>query len=134
MDVGTFTGNLTVASDLVVTDAPADLMSITRANGVTVHWTGGDPSGIVTISGSSIDLTAHGAAFVCRQNASAGQFTVPAAILTQLPASVAIQGFAIPGAFSVGSSGAGARFASPSGVDFLTAGNFWTWGYGTQYK
>jgi hypothetical protein len=78
------------------------------------------------------------AAFVCIQNTSAGQFTVPSSVLAQLPASAVIGagGFNIVtrGTLSVTAAGKGARFASPSGLDILTANNYWSWSYTPQYQ
>lgn len=142
-DVGTFTGNLDIVPDLVVTNNPDDFKLINRGNGVTVRWTGGEASTFLTISGTSFTLnmqsgSPEGAGFVCIQNTSAGQFTVPSNILTQLPASGVIGGggfsFITRGTFSVTASGKGARFATPSGLDILTAFNSWIWGYTPQYQ
>ena len=89
-DVGVFNGGLDTVADLVVTN-PDSFKLINRSGGITVNWTGGEQSGVVVISGfSSSSININGVtitAFVCTQNVSAGQFTVPASILTQLPAS-----------------------------------------------
>src|SRR5579872_535598 len=85
-DVGAFSGNLNTVADLVVTN-PSNFSLINRSGGVTVNWTGGEQSNLVFISGSSATLngaTITGNAFICSQNVSAGQFTVPASILAQL--------------------------------------------------
>jgi hypothetical protein len=85
-----------------------------------------------------LNQTGGGAAFLCIQNVSAGQFTVPAGILNQLPASTAISAgginVVIRGVFAVTARGAGARFSAPSGVDILTGQNSWIWLYNTQYQ
>lgn len=138
-DVGSFSGTLDIVPDLVVASNPGDFKVINRGNGVTVRWTGGDSSTFLTISGAStaLDLgtgSMAGAAFVCIQNVSAGQFTVPASILNQLPASMSFGGVSIPGSFSVSASGKGARFTAPSGLDILTAINSWDWSYTPQYQ
>lgn len=137
-DVGAFTGRLDIVSDLVVTNNPDDFKVINRSNGVTLRWTGGEPSTILTIAGSSVASLSQGAAFVCIQNASAGQFTVPASVLNQLPASAVIGAagfnFVTRGTLSVTAAGKGARFASPTGLDILTANNYWVWSYTPQYQ
>src|SRR5581483_3231455 len=51
-DVGPFTANYALPTIFTWTDQ-SSITSVSRANGVTVHWTGGNPSGYVTISGSS---------------------------------------------------------------------------------
>jgi uncharacterized protein (TIGR03437 family) len=141
-DVGAFSGSLTVAGDLVVTN-PDDLKVVNRANGATVRWTGGEPSTVLTISGTSITVNSSGqvgagAGFVCIQNTSAGQFTVPASILTQLPASPTLSAGAISiitrGSFGVTAGGKGNRFNAPAGLDILTANNFWSWIFSTEYR
>jgi hypothetical protein len=137
-DVGAFTGTLDIVPDLVVTNNPDDLKLIDRGSGVTLRWTGGEPSTFLTISGSSASSATDGALFLCIQNVSAGQFTVPSSVLSQLPASptIAAGGFSFVtrGTLSVTASGKGKRFASPAGLDILTANNYWIWSYTPQYK
>jgi hypothetical protein len=140
-DVGSFSGALDTVLDLVVTN-PDDLKVINRANGVTVRWTGGDSSTVLTISGGSITVNSSGStsgfAFACIQNTSAGSFTVPSSILSQVPASATINagGFNLVtrGSFSVTAAGQGVRLPTPSGLDILTANNGWTWTFTPQYQ
>ena len=141
-DVGLFSGNLDTVADLVVTNTD-NFKLINRSGGITVNWTGGEQSNILVISGSSFSLNLqtqaiNGSAFVCIQNVSAGQFTVPASILTQLPASPVTTAGGVSiitrGTFSVTASGKGARFTAPSGVDILTANNSWVWTFTPQYQ
>jgi len=140
-DVGSFSGGLDTVADLVVTNTD-NFKLINRSGGVTVSWTGGEPTGIVVISGASASaININGVAitaFICTQNVSAGQFTVPASILAQLPASSVTTAGGISiitrGSFSVTSSGKGARFTAPSGVDILTANNSWVWSFTPQYQ
>lgn len=137
-DVGAFSGTLNIVPDLVVTNNPDDFKVINRSSGVTVRWTGGEPSTFLTISGGSASSPSDGAAFVCIQNTSAGQFTVPASVLARLPASAVIGAggfnFVTRGTLSVTAGGKGVRFASPSGLDLLTANNYWIWTYTPQYQ
>ncbi|MGJ5818728.1 hypothetical protein [Paludibaculum fermentans] len=142
-DVGGFSGALDIVQDLVVTNNPDDFKVLDRNGGITVRWTGGEPSTVLTISGSSYTInqqtsSAEGSAFVCIENTSAGQFTVPASILSQLPASGVIGAggfnFITRGTFSVTASGKGSRFSTPSGLDILTVFNFWSWSFTPQYK
>jgi len=141
--VGAFNGNLDTVSDLVVTN-PDNFSLINRSGGITVTWTGGEQSSVLSISGASFTLDSqtqaiNGSAFICIQNVSAGQFTVPASILTQLPASpvttsIGAINLITRGSFSVTASGKGARFTAPSGVDILTANNSWVWTFTPQYQ
>jgi uncharacterized protein (TIGR03437 family) len=83
-DVGPFNATLTLPASFTWTNRNA-ITSVTRANGVTVNWTGG--TGYVTISGLSATLQSVGAKFLCLAPASAGTFTVPPVVLLALPAS-----------------------------------------------
>ena len=114
--VGAFSGEVTVANPPNWTNRNA-INAITRGEGVTVQWTGADAAReFVEISGSSIALSAsRGAGFICRQQAAAGTFTVPAAVLTALPASQTQE--QIPsGLLSVGTVSRTVRF-SATGLD-----------------
>ncbi len=60
---------------------------ITRANGVTITWTGGDANGYVDIQGYA-GLTQAGGydvGFECTAPATAGTFTIPPSILLAMP-------------------------------------------------
>lgn len=137
-DVGALSGTLDIVPDLVVTNNPDDFKLINRGSGVTLRWTGGEPSTFLTISGSSASSATDGAMFLCIQNASAGQFTVPSSVLSQLPASAVIGagGFNLitRGTLILTANGKGKRFASPTGLDILTANNNWIWSYTPQYQ
>ena len=63
--------------------------SIDRTQGTQLTWTGGDPNGVVAITGESIaqaGTVSYSGFFYCFANASDGQFTVPPFITSQLPA------------------------------------------------
>jgi uncharacterized protein (TIGR03437 family) len=62
---------------------------VQRTQGMTVMWSGAEPSSLVTIRGVSNpnDPTSPPVAFVCVEKASALQFTIPPAVLLSLPAS-----------------------------------------------
>ncbi|HXM43332.1 MAG TPA: hypothetical protein VN924_18995 [Bryobacteraceae bacterium] len=71
----------------------SQISTISRAGGLTLTWSGGDPNTYIGISGSSI-VTVNGsspqtlgATFGCVAPVSAGTFTVPASILMSLPPS-----------------------------------------------
>ena len=136
--IGAFNGSVTIVPDLVVTNDPEQLKQINRGSSVTVRWTGGEPGTVLTITGVSADTSGNGAGFSCIENVSAGSFTIPASILGQLPASPSVGAggisFVVRGALAVTARGAGARFTTPSGADILTAINFWSWLYQTQFQ
>jgi hypothetical protein len=136
-DVGAFSGSLVIPPQFVVTNNPDDFKVINRSKGITVRWTGGDPASLVTIDGASLSTPPNGVAFVCMEYASAGQFTVPASVLTQLPASAVVGAGGINlvmrGSFGV-TTGKSVRFTAPPGLDLLIATGQWIWSYTPQYQ
>lgn len=68
----------------------AQISSIDRAAGVTITWSGGDPSGFVEIKGGSSTLNAQAdqliGGFTCIVPVSDRSFTIPPYILSALPA------------------------------------------------
>jgi uncharacterized protein (TIGR03437 family) len=129
-DVGSFSVPVTLPPTLVWTNAAAST-TVNRANGLTVTWTGGDPNGLVQISGLSFRLTgtdatsAVGGYFICTAKTTDGSFTVPSIVLLALPPSgvLGIPGFEIPfpGVLSIAS--ATATFANVNGLDFFSVGS-----------
>ncbi|MBY0503495.1 MAG: hypothetical protein K2X03_06290 [Bryobacteraceae bacterium] len=93
-DIGPFTASLRVPTPIVWTNQTS-FSTVIRSSGLTVNWTGGEATDVITILGSSgvrgggtqanpiFDTTT----FVCTARGDAGSFNVPAAVLTQLPAS-----------------------------------------------
>jgi uncharacterized protein (TIGR03437 family) len=63
-------------------------LTVTRANGVTLNWTGGTASSVVRIVGqqSTDPSNSTGASFRCYAAANAGTFTVPPSVTLSLPA------------------------------------------------
>jgi hypothetical protein len=132
VDVKSFKFSLMVPTPLTWTNMDS-VGPVIRANGQLVTWTGGDPGGIVTISGASIQLgsdpsgnNAVGAFFTCTAPVSAGQFTIPAPVLLSLPASTVfmpIAGVSIDtGSLSVGTSSLPVNF-SAEGLNYGFAGS-----------
>lgn len=96
-DVGAFTVSLNLSSPLVWSNMNS-ISTVTRANGQTVTWTGGDPSSTVSITGTSFG-SINGSqtdfvvgAFTCQAPASAGTFTIPSAVLLSMPPSISFLG------------------------------------------
>ena len=86
LDIGAFSTGFTVPPPLVWTGRD-QLMVVNRAQPLTISWTGGDPGQIVGIIGIGEDLpTNSSAAFSCIAPIGASSFTVPADILSALPA------------------------------------------------
>ena len=112
-DVGPFSVNFNNPAPLNWTPPS----TITRANGATISWTGGDPNGYLTITGTSTyigDSQANSGSvtFLCTARVSAGSFTVPPPVLLALPPSSALSGTAIvlPGTLSLGTTSLSATF------------------------
>ncbi|MBZ5552179.1 MAG: hypothetical protein LAO21_05625 [Acidobacteriia bacterium] len=88
-DVPAFTGSVTLPSPpLTFDNIDAIGNSIDRGSGVTVKWSGGDPSSFVNISGNSINVSGNVTLtgdFTCSERISAGQFTVPPFVTLALP-------------------------------------------------
>ncbi|MCX6629700.1 MAG: hypothetical protein NTW28_18945 [Candidatus Solibacter sp.] len=90
-DVGTFNTSITLGSLLTLANPlPA---TVVRSAGLTLNWTGGNASDLVEIIGSSSTSTGTGSStvtnsttFICLTTAGQRTFTVPASVLTQLPA------------------------------------------------
>ena len=89
-DVGKFSTSVTMGPPLSITNGLPS--TVNRSAGLTLNWTGGNPTDLVEIFGSSSAITGTGASqttdtwtFVCTTNAGAKTFTVPPSVLTQLP-------------------------------------------------
>jgi uncharacterized protein (TIGR03437 family) len=95
--VGAFTATLQMAAPVTWSNVDS-ISTVTRANGLTVNWTGGDPSTYVGITGLSIgsvngsDTDFVVGDFTCQAPVSAGAFTVPSGVLLSLPASATVAG------------------------------------------
>jgi len=89
-DVPGFTGNLTLPNPQLGFVGIDQITSVTRSQGVTVQWTGGDPNGYVTVTGTTTNVgTGPGSVtlsstFSCSAADSDGQLTVPAWVTMSL--------------------------------------------------
>ncbi|MBS1858344.1 MAG: hypothetical protein JST11_23440, partial [Acidobacteria bacterium] len=90
-DAPKFSAQITIPAMPVLTspapDAPKPTL-VTRSNGLTVTWTGGQANQIVQLEGfNTTDITyTVGADFLCSVPASAGTFTIPPDVLMPMPA------------------------------------------------
>jgi len=119
-DIGPFEASVTVPAPFVWTNRDG-ISTITRSQGLALTWSGG--AGVMIISGVSARRVGgtednpdyDGAAFVCFANAGAGNFTVPASILNQLPESGDVMTGAGLGFLFLSNSGPveGGRFNAP---------------------
>lgn len=86
-NVGSINAPFTIPAPPVLTGLTNGSLTVTRANGVTLNWTGGAAGSIVRIVGQqSTDLSnSKGASFRCYVPANAGTFTVPPSVTLSLP-------------------------------------------------
>ncbi len=86
--VGSFLGKATLPSPPEWTNQDA-ITSVSRSQDLLITWSGGDPDKeYIYIMGVSNDLTTWASGgFLCTERVSAGQFTVPAHVLSMLPPS-----------------------------------------------
>jgi len=96
-DVGAFKVTLQMASPLVWTNM-SSISTVTRSSGLTVNWTGGDPSTYVNITGLSFG-SVNGSTtdfvvgdFTCQAPIAPGTFTVSSPVLLSLPPSTTVAG------------------------------------------
>lgn len=139
-DIGTFSGSILLAPELEWTNR-AELDVIQRTTGVTVTWSGGDPTGFVTIQGQSFvtngtQLT--GTTFQCVARNSDRRFTIPATVLLTLPVSETLE--VTPGVFrlqrgalAVASLGTPVRVHA-TGLDLGSFGSQMTVVQSTQWR
>jgi uncharacterized protein (TIGR03437 family) len=90
-DVGAFNASVNLGSALNISGGLPT--AITRGNGLTLNWTGGNSTDVVNIIGiagqnigTGTNARVDATEFFCTTTAGAGTFTVPASILNQLPA------------------------------------------------
>jgi uncharacterized protein (TIGR03437 family) len=118
-DVKNFTATLRVPTPMTWTNMDA-ITSVVQSQGVTVNWTGADPSSTVSIFGTSsnkIGVVNVSGVFICTAPASAGTFSVPAIVTLSLPPSLSASGTPT-GALALQSTVSN-KFTAP-GLDFAT--------------
>jgi len=122
-DVGPFATTLTFMGPLLSWTNSAAAATIDRSQGFTYTWTGGNAETYPAMTGTSTSpLVTVG--FTCRANIADGKFTVPAYILSALPA---------------GSGGTGFQDTlrgtlTASGLDATTAGGLVSFSVAGAYK
>lgn len=123
-DIGPFQATLTIPSPITWTGADT-IKDVTRTQPLTITWTGGDASKeFIVIAGASVDQATQAmGSFVCAERVDSGKFTVPADVLSALPAASAWSTDGYPmGTLSVGVMPilSAVRFSAPG----LDAGYF----------
>jgi uncharacterized protein (TIGR03437 family) len=117
-DVGAFNTALTFPFPLVWANMSA-ITSVNRTQGVTITWTGGAAGTYVQIIGSSTSQSLT-VTFICNAPVSAGQFTVPPAVLLALPAgngSLSLNNSSLPQIFSASGLDLGFKIAGVSSAE-----------------
>jgi hypothetical protein len=116
-DVGAFDAQIQIAANFVWTNQDA-IANVARNSDLRVTWTGGGADDLVFISGTSFRNNPDaGASFVCTAPAPAGQFSVPAIVLSALPASTTTQGVSTASLSVAQTQGANAPRFTASGID-----------------
>ena len=91
--VGAFNTSLALGTPIAVSGGLP--RSVTRSNGITINWIGGNPSDIVVFSGTTANVSGEtlvsGVSFTCITMAGAGTLTVPSSITNQWLAVTAAQ-------------------------------------------
>jgi hypothetical protein len=133
-DVGAFTANYTLPPIFTWTEQPT-ITSVNRATGVTVTWSGGNPSGYVLISGSSsaggaTATTPITASFTCTAHVSDGSFTVPPVVLLALPPSSS----SFPGSLYVETFDYTPFSSVPSGLNAAVVQSMFLYGSSVTYQ
>src|SRR6185436_11222675 len=82
--VGAFQATLTMPAGITWTNREA-MMAPDRSQDLTVTWSGGsaDKEVVLIVGASGSDLATGG--FLCTEKVSAGKFTVPAWVMTNMP-------------------------------------------------
>jgi uncharacterized protein (TIGR03437 family) len=84
-DVSAFSARLNVGGNVLWTNKAA-ISTVDRSQPLTVTWTGGTSPGYVLIGGYVDATTGAQLGFVCSEDVNKGSFTIPAFILSTLPA------------------------------------------------
>jgi len=117
-DIGAFNVSIALPSPMNWTNRPTTPSTISRSQPLTINWTNGFPGALIAITGQSSASLGVGAGFTCWADATAGTFTVPAAILQALPPTYSAGG--IPqGSLDVNQEYTGPNFTAP-GIDIGT--------------
>jgi hypothetical protein len=91
-DVGPFTWKTRMAEPFDWTDR-GEISSVDRSRSLTVHWRGQGEDRTMLVLATNVDqITTAIGTILCAAPGAAGQFTIPAALLANLPASQDIPG------------------------------------------
>jgi len=128
-DVGAFSAALTIAeSSLVWTNRDTLLNAVPRSQDLALTWSGSG-AGMVAVLGNSIGDQGVGAQFFCVSSAATGGMTIPAWVLSALPASGVSFEYTVNFGAPLGFLGVANMLAGPTRFDApgIDAGCF-NWG------
>jgi uncharacterized protein (TIGR03437 family) len=114
-DIGAFNVTVPFPSPFQWTNRLPVPATVNRSQALTITWSNGYPGALVYINGQSQVSQGVGANFTCWADASAGTFTVPAAVLSAVPPTYSVQGNA-QGSLDVYQVFLGPPFSAP-GID-----------------
>jgi len=134
-DVGPFSVTQNIGDPIVWTNQ-ADITAVNRSAPLDILWTGGSAGELVNVSGTSRGPAPEDASrtvsrvFICYSPANTGRLTVPAAVLSQMPASAGDE--RNPGTLFVQQSPVDpvASFKAPLVAGGETEGSFFTFAVG----
>ena len=114
-DIGAFNVTVPFPSPFQWTNRLPVPATVNRSQPLTITWSNGYPGALVYINGQSQVSQGVGANFTCWADASAGTFTLPAAVLGAVPPTYSVQGRA-QGSLDVYQVFLGPAFSAP-GID-----------------
>lgn len=93
-DVKSFNLAVSLPSLMSWTNSSSIQDTISRAQPLKVTWASGNPNGVIVVTGGAASEAAQendrvSAGFTCTERLSAGEFTIPAAILQMFPKTAA---------------------------------------------
>lgn len=127
-DVGPFSATFTIPA-LPTLTSPVNGVA-TRANGITVTWTGGSGNIAMDIYGCTDSTCNNGASAVCIAPASPGTFTIPPSVLLAFPASTSA-GFVFSTELNAPFAATGLNLGAISVYRYSVAGFGYGWGSGS---
>jgi hypothetical protein len=133
-DIGPFKANLTIPLITWTNASTYDSQTVPAANDLVVNWTGGNPTDVVAIAGTSIAIDINNPAntydytFLCYAPGNAHTFTVPKAIVSTLPPTPASATIGAAGVLTV-SAGNAATFTAPLTKGGQLDGGIFAWGF-----
>ncbi len=94
--VGAFSANLTIPSTFATWSNQASINGVSRTQDLTINWSGGGSNELVAVFLASADSAiGSGAGVACVERASVGTMTIPAFLMSNMPASGTADGLRV---------------------------------------